>query len=112
MDINVWLTLLSIIIISAAIFVYKITKNVECTSYDIFVKDDSGSTTNPLFVGENVTFTVKVKGNVFWDFGDGFQADGNVSKHKFLNYGKQVITVILNGKCNQITPILLFMFNT
>jgi hypothetical protein len=107
-DVHVWLTMLTIIVISAGILIFKITKNVECKLFDTLVSDDSGSNTNSLYVNENVVFTANVSGNVEWDFGDGAKVKGTHVKHVFLNGGKQTITVSSNGRCQQLITLIIF----
>ena len=58
-DVNVWLTLLSVIFISIIILILKISSAVECRHFDIASTDITGSQKNSLYVNEDVTFTAK-----------------------------------------------------
>jgi hypothetical protein len=104
-DIHIWLTFFTIVIISGGILIMRIIKNVECKNFNINAADFTGSKSNSFYVNENVTFSINTSGSTTWDFGDGFHADGAVIKHKFINDGKQTIIATQNGKCPQMLTL-------
>ncbi|HTE02134.1 MAG TPA: PKD domain-containing protein [Mucilaginibacter sp.] len=104
-DVNVWISMLIIILISGIILVFKIATNVECKHFDIATMDISGSTKNSLFVNEEVTFVAKTSEKTTWDFGDGATADGNKVKHRFAVDGDHVVNVVGNGQCPQLITL-------
>jgi len=104
-DVNVWLTLLTVTVISLFMLIFRKTGDVPCQHFDVVAMDVFGSQKDSLFVNEDITFVAKVSGNIAWDFGDGSTKEGARVKHSFLTDGKQSVTATLNGKCD--TTIIL-----
>jgi hypothetical protein len=105
LDVNIWLSLMTIILLSSGILIFKIATDVKCENFGIITMDVSGSQKNSLFVNEDVTFKANVTGKVAWDFDDGTTAKGLIIKHIFLNSGDHVIKAILNEKCPQLVTV-------
>ncbi len=105
LDISVWLSMITVIVLSCGLFAYKMidkSKIKPCTPFDITINGLANSGDSTYNVDESLLF----KGNIpsgdeiIWYFGDNTKKqEGFITSHTFKQTGNFVITATINDNC-------------
>lgn len=108
LDNGVWLSMLTVLLISIFILGFKAITYVKCEDFEIFATGIQEAK-NIFYVGETITISASVQSQdkPVWNFGDGspLQNGNNIIKHSFLKEGSYSIICTVNHKCEQSLEI-------
>ncbi|MES2774743.1 MAG: PKD domain-containing protein [Bacteroidota bacterium] len=103
-DKNVVTTMLVLIVVSAGLLAFKLSKKETCKPFTISSASISSGKSVDFYIGDPVNFTAVVESDdqVAWDFGDHTPDDlGNTIRHIYTRDGNYTITATVNGRCIQ-----------
>jgi len=104
-DEQVFFTMGGVLILSIIILAFRFTLRTECTTIKIVVGNGPHLTGVPIAVKAEV----KEATSYSWDFGDGTiqELGGAMVNHSYKKSGKYTISVLVNGKCNELYDIFI-----
>ncbi len=106
-DTRVWLTLITVAVVSVGLLGYKVASDVNCSFFEISVKGYTAGKANSYYLGEELSFATQMPGakSIVWDFGDRTKAEGPTVKHSYKSEGTFMVTATINGKCSESISI-------
>ena len=110
LDSRVWMVLIITILISAALFGFKMATHQPCQVIEIMMNNNDVQIEGKFFPQDRISFEANMAGTkeVVWDFGDGTPtAKGKTIIHSYGNPGSYFVTAIINGKCKEFIPIVI-----
>jgi len=119
-DFKVWLSLLTLVVLSAGLFAYKVAVYVPCPDFSISVKGklshaETGGTPT-FYVNEQISFSVSGAGkesSIVWNFDDNSEKKAGIAvAHVYAKEGYYLVKAMLGGKCLQSFNIRITQSNT
>ena len=109
MDTRVWAFLLGALIVSGALFGFRIATNQACKDLSIVTVNSDQPDAVIFYVNDQLSFTAKAEGKneIEWDFGDNATAKGTRVVHSYTKTGTYFVTAIANGKCREFVSIII-----
>ncbi len=109
-DRKVWMTMLSVVIVSIGLVSYKRITDKPCVLFTISNKGLNNNNKGEFYVDEIIRFAASIAAdnNITWNFGDNSAEEkGVLVSHAYTAKGKYVITAKANGKCPVITSVYI-----
>lgn len=110
LDSKVWITMLSVAILSIGLVSFIRTTDEPCIPFTISNKGLNTNNKGEYYIDDRIRFTASIANNknITWNFGDNSQEEkGSLVSHIYAKKGKYVITAKVNGKCPVTTSVYI-----
>ncbi len=113
LDRNVWLVLITTVVLSLGLLGYKRGFEKKCTKFNIGIKNVTSGNLKAIYAGEILSLSTSSDrgSNINWDFGDKTGTkEGEVVLHSYNKEGEYSVIARVDGRCEQIAVILVRKF--
>jgi hypothetical protein len=108
-DTRVWLSLLVALLLSGALFGFRIATTEACIDIAIVARNTENPAAVIFYTNDRLSFTAKANNNtdVAWDFGDNTIGKGARATHTYSAPGTYFVTATVNKKCREFISIIV-----
>lgn len=108
-DTRVWAFLIAALIISGALFGFRVATTKVCTDISINAVNSDHPDALSYYANDRITFTAQTDkaADIIWEFGDNTTGKGARITHSYAKAGTYFVTAIVNDKCREFVSVTI-----